>query len=422
MSNLNQLLRESVVTADNSEGRPALLALTRATTQLIYSELVATQPTSQPEAALYGVKYLNPNKELSFLTAATYGGAIGTEARKTIPQISASALTFAKGDMFQLGDVVFKCLVDSPFDGTTETEENSIVSEALAAGNIRFVPEAANTEMFESTNPNISEAGFNVNRWKAHTKSRKFKTSLTVELAQDMQANGFDTPEMVEDILATQMAEEINKDVMQCLTTVSSRYKVEGVSDKGVLDLSAAGSAVEQGRELYRYICEMNASIQKNTSYSATYVVGSARVVAVLAASGWLVKKDTDEDHIYGTLHNGLKVMCDPSSPVEYVVVGVKADYGEQEMVGSLFYAPYIDGRNGSDPTDHVGAYKIVVDTSSMTPTVALLMRYALSVNPYTMGLDDEAARIIDSTDMDNFAGQSKMSVLLGVKLPKLEK
>jgi hypothetical protein len=45
---------------------------------------------------------------------------------------------------------------------------------------------------------------------------------------------------MLEDILATQMAEEVNKDVLQSLVTVSSRFKVNGVSDKGVLDLSTA--------------------------------------------------------------------------------------------------------------------------------------------------------------------------------------
>jgi hypothetical protein len=38
------------------------------------------------------------------------------------------------------------------------------------------------------------------------------------------------------------------------------------------------------------------------------------------------------------------------------------------------------------------------------------------------MGLNDEEARVIDASDIDNFAGRSQMSVLLGVKLPKLEK
>ena len=55
-----------------------------------------------------------------------------------------------------------------------------------------------------------------------------------------------------------------------------------------------------------------------------------------------------------------------------------------------------------------------------MQPSVALLVRYALSVNPYTVGLDEDEARVINAADMDKMAGRSQMSVMLGVKLPKL--
>lgn len=424
MKYIDKLFTESVTSIDNDTGRPALLALTRATTQLIYSDLVAIQPTASPVAALYGVKYLNPNKELSFLTGATYSGAVNEADRAALTVLTVANMgSITKGQLFTSLDVVFKALVDAPFFGTTETEIDDIISEAIAASNIRMVPDAAETYKYEAADSEISEAGFVVNKWQAGVRSRKFKTELTVELAQDMEANGFDTPSFLEDLLATQIAEEINKDVMQSLITVSSRYKVQGVSDKGVLDLTVAGSAQDQGRELYRMVCEMNASIQRATAYSATYVVGASRAVAVLAASGWLTKKKDTPVNAYGTLLNGLHVYCDNTSPVDYVVVGVKAEYGEQEMIGSLFYAPYTEARGeGADPVDHVGAYTVINDSSSLQPRVALLMRYALCVNPYTVGIDDPEARVVDATDMDQFAGQSKMSYLLGIKLPKLEK
>lgn len=424
MRYIDKILSESVATSDIDLGRPNLLALTRATTKLIYEDLVAVQPSSTPVAALYGVKYLNPNKELSFLTGATYSGKISDVDRDSITELSMANLSsITKGQYFKSLDVVFKALTDTPFAGTAETEVADVISEAIAASTIRLVPDAAETAKFEDRDVEISEAGFIVNKWQAVVHSRKFKTEITVELAQDMEANGFDTPEFLEDLLATQMAEEINKDVMQSLITVSSRYKVKGVSDKGVLDLTTIGTAQDQGRELYRMVCEMNASIQRASSYTATYVVGASRVVAVLAASGWLSKKKDTPDNAYGTLLNGLHVYCDNTSPVDYLVVGVKAEYGEQEMIGSLFYAPYTEGRKeGSDPVDHMGAYTVITDPSSLQPRVALLMRYALCVNPYTVGINEEEARIIDATDMDKFAGQSKMSMLLGVKLPKIEK
>ena len=421
---ISNLLSESNTTISNAQGRPALLALTRATTKLIYQDLVATQYTNQPTAALYGVKYLNPNKELSFVTGATYSGQYGSKDREALEEITtANKDSFTKGKLFLFQDVVFKSLSDTPFAGTTETEIFDIISEANAASTIRMAPEAADTSKFETKDGDISAAGFVVNKWQAPVKSRKFKTELTVELAQDMEAAGFDAPTMLEDILATQMAEEVNKDVLQSLVTVSSRFKVNGVSEKGVLDLSTLGSSVDQARNLYRFICEMNASIQRATSYSATYVVASSRVAGLLASAGWLQQKDSQPESCYGILNNGLVVYCDNNSPVEYVIVGVKDSYGPEEMIGSLFYAPYAEGLSkDADPTDHVGAYKVINDPDSLQPKLALLIRYALCVNPYTMGLNDEQARVIDASDIDNFAGRSQMSVLLGVKLPKLEK
>ena len=118
-------------------------------------------------------------------------------------------------------------------------------------------------------------------------------------------------------------------------------------------------------------------------------------------------------------LNNGLPLYCDTNSPVDYVIVGVKAEFGGKETVGSLFYAPYTEGLDLDDP-EHVGAFKVIVDPASLQPSVALLVRYALSVNPYTIGLDEDEARVINAADMDKMAGRSKMSVLLGVKLPKL--
>lgn len=425
LSRVNQLLRESVTSVDSADGRPALLALTRATTKLIYQDLVAIQPTTQAVAALFGVKYLNPNRELSFVTGATYSGQFGVEGRKSLDVLTMANLgTRVKGTYFLYEDVVFKVLVDDPFNATTETEIAYVISEAIAASTIRLVPDAAPTEQFETGDVEISEAAFEISKWQAHTRTRKFKTTLTVELAQDLEANGFKTPDMIDDLLATQMAEEINKDVVQSLVTVSRRFKVKGVSDKGVLDLSSVGSSsVEQARTAYRYICEMNASIQRVTSYSATYAVASSRVAALLAASGWLEIQENQPVAAYGVLKNGLVLYCDNNSPVEYMIVGVKDTYGPEEMIGSLFYAPYISASAQiTDPVDHVGAYSIVNDTSSLQPSISLMLRYALCVNPYTMGLSDPEARVIDASDMDNFAGQSEMSVLLGIKLPKLEK
>ncbi len=415
---ISKLINESVVTSDNSVGRPSLLALTRATTKMVYQDLVAVQRTSQPVAALFGVKYLNADGQLSFASGSTFSGEISEVERATLPVLTTgNAGSIAKDGMFIYNSVTFKSLVASPFSGGGTTVDDMMLI-ALATNSVRTMSNAAVTSKFEAAKPNITDAKFQVNRWNADVKSRKFKTELTVELAQDMESAGFDAPSTIEDMLATQMAEEINKDIMQSLITVSKRFTLDGVTTNGYLDLSTStDSSYVQGRSLYYYICEMVAYIQRNTSYSATYVLASSRAAALLASSGWMKQHDDQPLAAYGVLKNGLVVYVDNNSPVEYVIAGVKDYYGDNELVGSLFYAPYSVYEEG-DPEEHIGAFTVINDYESLQPHVALMVRYALSVNPYTMGLTDDQARVIDSTDLDNFVGQSQMSMYLGLKLP----
>ncbi|BAQ22844.1 head vertex protein [Edwardsiella phage PEi20] len=423
MSKIHNMLRESTTTSSSMIGRPNLVALTRATTKLIYGDIVAQQRTTQPIAALYGIKYLTPDNELSFVTGATYGGAIGSKEREGMTEFTtAGAAGITKGTLFKYQNVVYKAMEDTPFDGITG-DESEMLMEAIILLTIRTVPDAAPVTKYETGDgSNVSESKFLINKWNASVKSRKLKSSLTIELAQDMEANGLDTPNFIEDLLATEMADEVNKDILQSLVTVSKRYKVTGVCDKGIIDLTY-DRAPEASRKLYELVCEMVSHIQRTTSYTATFVVASTRVGALLAGSGWLKHKPEDDKYLspnaYGFLVNGLPVYVDTNTPADYVTVGVKEDFGEKEMVGSLFYAPYTEGLDLDDP-EHVGTFKVIVDPDSLQPSVALMVRYALCANPYTVAKDDKEARIIDASDMDKMAGQSDMSVLLGVKLPKL--
>lgn len=424
MSKINTILRESTTTSSSMVGRPNLVALTRATTKLVFSDIVAEQRTTQPTAALYGIKYLTPDDELSFVTGATYGGAIGHLERETMEELTvANAPSITKDTLFKYQNVVYKALEDTPFAGATSTTEIELLQEAIIGLTVRTVPDAADTSRYETGDGDkIAESKFIINKWNAQVKSRKLKSSLSIELAQDLEANGFDTPTFIEDLLATEMADEINKDILQSLVTVSKRYKVEGICPKGIIDLTYENSP-EASRKLYELMCEMVSHIQRTTSYTATYVVASTRVAAVLAGSGWLKHRPEDDKYLspnaYGFLANGLPLYCDTNTPIDYVTVGVKEDFGEKEMVGSLFYAPYTEGLDLDDP-EHVGMFKVIVDPESLQPSIALLVRYALAANPYTVAKNDKEARIIDASNMDLMAGQSDLSVLLGVKLPKL--
>lgn len=409
---IDRLISESTGTGQNSNGRPDLLAFTRATTNLIYTDLVAIQHTTQPVAALFGVKYLNPYNEISAIVPSTFGGQYNTADRDGIAEFTGGP--YNKGDVFKFANVVYHVVKDGyTFTGANNKEKlfNAVIASAIVFGS-----EAADTSKYEDFNTDMSEAKFEINKWQAPVKSRKIKTEMSIEVVQDLEASGFDAPEFIEDLLATQTAEEINKEIQQGLITVSTRYQDDsGITTGSILDLS---NAQFPGRVLYKYVCLMNAEIQKNTTYSATYVVASPSVAATLESSGWVCEEDDTPIAALGTLKNGLHLYVDATTPYDYIIVGTKASYGEGETVGSLFFAPYVEGTDIEKGED-IGQFKVTNDPDALQPSVMIMARYALCVNPYTMGLDNKTAKVVDSTNLRDFAGQSKMSYIMGVKIPQ---
>ncbi|QBX32855.1 precursor of head vertex subunit [Aeromonas phage Asfd_1] len=406
VSKIHQLLSESTTTAANSQGRPALVGLTRSVNALIYSELVAIQETTQPTSTLFGVRYRNPNGDMAFQSMATYGGLVGS--RDGITQ--AAAGPYVKGDIFQDTDtVVYEVLKDFTLAVTVPGTLEDAIYEAVIVGDIRIKSESAPSQYFEQGS-DIVQTDFQFDRWNAEVKSRKLKSDVTVELMQDLEANKMDAPSVVEDVLATMISEDINKDIIQTLGTVSTRFMM-GDMTKPILDLTTATDAVIIGRTLYQYVCEMKGQMQRQTSFDATYALCSVRVGALLSASGWL--KPSSDPLADGELYNGMKVYVDAYSSFDYVVVGCKHEMNDIEHVGSLFFSPYVE-------SDNLGSYKIVNDADSLQPHLCMMIRYGLSVNPYATGLGESDKRLTRGDDWSKLAGQSRLSYMLGVKLPKI--
>ncbi|MFP9166789.1 hypothetical protein ACLI1Y_15580, partial [Enterococcus faecalis] len=174
MAKINELLRESTTTNSNSIGRPNLVALTRATTKLIYSDIVATQRTNQPVAAFYGIKYLNPDNEFTFKTGATYAGEAGYVDREQITELTEeSKLTLNKGDLFKYNNIFYKVLEDTPFATIEESDLELALQIAIVLLKVRLFSDAASTSKFESSDSEIADARFQINKWQTAVKSRK---------------------------------------------------------------------------------------------------------------------------------------------------------------------------------------------------------------------------------------------------------
>lgn len=403
-----ELLRESTSSVANQTARPQLLSLTRAVNNLIFSDLVAIQPTDQPVSALYGLRYLNRDGQMTFRTATTYGGAAGD--RTEIEEFSKEK-SYDEGALFKSDDVVYEVVTAGTVGEDAETPEAAIF-KGIMTNKIRFYSDCASVEYFEDKNTEISSTSMQFDKWQVNVGSRKLKTSFTTELMQDLEASQINSENSVIDLLATVASEEINKDIIQKLITVSSRYKIKGITPDGVLSLVRVQDAPTQARELYRYACEMRNQMLRTSSFAGTYVLASSRVVGLLQSTGWM--EETDNALSEGRLRCGLEVYADTTTPFDYMLVGCKHMIGDMESVGSLFYSPYTEA-------DGAGAYKSVIDPNSFQHHVAIMNRYSLSVNPYTSKVDQEEHQVIKGDDWGKMAGRSEMSYILGIELPPLE-
>lgn len=401
---LNELIQESSVTGAADMGRPQLLAMTHAVNALIYADLVATQSTSKSIATLFGLRYLNRDGDMSFRAPATYGGTYGDRALVD-KELTADNTAFAKGDVFKFDKVIYQAIDDINMTDMGGGDDILVqLSLALMLNKVRIVSDAGETGEMEFAQP--SESKLALDRWKVELRTRKLKSEVTHEFIQDIKANGFDGEKMIRDMLATEIAEEINRDVMQKLQTVSTRHNTD-TTKNGIYYAGGTTDDPAKGRTMYRIVCEMARAVHSETSFEASYVLCSPRVAALLSSSGWM-KGDTNMANLYsGVLSDGLKVYVDPVTRFDYVIVGTKQNTGDMENVGSLFYSPYT-------ATDGAGQFTFAHAVEDLQPRIMAMTRYGLSVNPYTTEGED-TEQVYAGDDWNSLAGKSKYSRFCGV-------
>lgn len=406
MSNiLNELIQESTTVGSVELPRPQLVALTRAVNALIYKDLVATQETRGPISTLFGMRYLNADDEMTFRTPATYGGTYGDRSAVT-KELSAAQKTFAKDDVFKYQSVIYQAIDTVDFANMGGGDDiDTQLGIALMLNKVRIVSDAGEVSAMEYIEP--SEAKLKLDRWKIEARTRKLKSAVTQEFMQDIQASGFNGEDVVRDLLAIEIADEVNKDIMHKLQTVSMRHASAGV-ESGIYYAAPASDDPTKGRTLYRIVCEMARAVHADTAFEATYVLCSPKVAALLSSSGW-IKGDPDMKNLYaGILADGLKVYVDAVSKFDYVLVGTKQTKGDLENVGSLFYTPYVD-------VDGAGnTLTTVVDPKSLQTSYMAMTRYGLSVNPYTTK-DGDTEQVHQGDEWNALAGKSKYSRFVGV-------
>ncbi|PME61920.1 hypothetical protein BCV33_21240 [Vibrio lentus] len=379
---IKQLLNESNTSANIENGRPTLVGLTRKINDKIFTDICGIQPTSQPRATVYGVRYEMVSQDGSETRETQGSHRTGTGKHPFKDHGLAGGSTgMVSGDHFAEFDYVFGVVKDGDYDGKTEVELLALV----LTGDLRLVTDADE----DDSRAEVQSSSFIMDRWQSDIKSRRVKSPTTWELLTDMQNNGLDGSSAVEDLLATSISDEINSDIIMKTITVAKKSLA--------IDLSSS-ELYQQGRSLIARALELGADIHQNTTFPASFVLASPKVASAIRASGQV----GNDNLIDGT---NLKLVTDSKAIGEYLLVGSNHKFDGLDSVAPIHYSPYVE-------SDSAGTYLIATDSNNLQPVPALISRYAITSSPDFSGVDG-----VQGDDWEKLANKSPLATLITVNL-----
>lgn len=418
---IKKLISESNDSNPIANGRPSLVSLTGKADNIIFSDIVATQVTDTPNAAVYGLSVYNTGKKDGDTVKLDIYHDSGTSTgRMTLTRGYAldeadTAKAYKAGDLFKLDakGLFFEVAEDitlSTLNGDTTYDK---VVTGVSEAKIRLV-----TDAMPYDNPDhadMSEVDFTLRKWDLNVNSRKLRVAISNELIEDLQTSDLDSDALVDDVIASSIAMDINKDIIQKLINVSNRFEDEHFVKDGIGDLSTGATITEKSRNLYALVCLAASRVYEKTTYSATYVICSPMVYSILSGSGWIrPTEDAEYDPeknatLSGVMNNGMLVYVDRFPLFEYFVVGCKHEREGLESIGSLYYSPYKEN-------DNAGFISIISSPDDLHPRIGVMVRYALSVNTLYTSLSVEERESTRADDWNKLMGKSEASQFVRVK------
>ncbi|AIA64878.1 putative precursor of head vertex subunit [Cronobacter phage S13] len=419
---IKQLIHESNQTGNVENGRPTLVSVTGKADNIIFTDLVATQVTKTPNASVYGLSVYNTGKKEDdsvksdiYHDPGTSTGALGITQGYKLDEFDVSK-AYEAGDQFKVESkgLFFEVTQNVTFSSLDGEDDYQKLMTGITLAKARVLTDAI--PYGEDTREEIAGVDFTLRKWDLQIGARKLKVSISNELIEDMHFNSMDSDALIDDIVASSVAMDINKDIIQKLINVSNRFEDPFFVKNGIADLSGAGKSVtDKARELYALICLAGSRIYERTTYAATYVVCSPMVFSILTGSGWVKPFKSEEDDetlnstLAGVMNNGMKIYVDRFPLFEYFVVGCKHEREGLESVGSLYYSPYTEN-------DGAGFLTFVNPPSDFQPRIGVLVRYALSINNVYSNLTEEEREIVGADDWNKLMGKSEASQFVRVK------
>lgn len=360
---LKRLIRESTTNDAISNGRPATVGVARKVSSKIYNSLVSTVSTSQPIATVFAIQQLIDGTGVLDKDSIIASDGTRDDGVPALEELLDTTIEI--GSLFCHESTTYKAL--NPIVVGDTVPSDSTVFKWLFDGSAVVVNNTANM---------VREGSFVINRIQAAVDSHTVSIPASIELLTDLDrsgVSGLSSDEVISDLVATTVAEGINRDVIDTLVAIAK-------TDPAIVCID---NQYEQPRQLITQANRMAAQILIDTRTPATFILCSPKVAASLKSSGQEIELD---------------VVTDPNAVVNYMVVGAAHD---ADQPSALYYCPLVTDE-GSTTLLFTG------DPLSLNPNYGAINRYALVIAPDLNGLTDNAA--VRSHTRESFVGQSQLS------------
>jgi hypothetical protein len=237
-----------------------------------------------------------------------------------------------------------------------------------------------------SGGPAFGQMSFTIDRTTVTAKSRALRADYTTELEQDLkQMRGMSVESELTNILSTEIALEINREILYTVIRAAKVGMQSKADYKGIFDADTDSDgrwSVEKWKGLMFHIeREANKIARETRRGKANFIICTSDVASALAMAQILdytpalqanLEVDDSGNIFAGTLAGRYKVYIDPywTGTYDYLTLGYK---GTSAYDSGIFYCPYIP----------LEMYRSINPTTYQ-PSIGFKTRYGLVSNPFT--------------------------------------
>lgn len=377
----------SISTGGIANWEPVLINLIRRTMPtLVAYDICSVQPMNGPVGQIFAMKSMYTNNDTN---RANWSEALFDNVKTEYSGQGQGGIglpgTDEQNDMFQAG-TANNVVTNANYKSGTgiPTYDNSGTVPGWGSHNTAGPVTSENWG--GASGPVFGQMSFTIDKTMVEAKSRALRADYTTELEQDLkQMRGMSVEAELTNILSTEIALEINREILYTMIA-SAKVGMQNKADyKGIFDADTDSDgrwSVEKWKGLmYNIEVEANKVARDTRRGRANFIICTSDVASALAMAQILdytpalqanLEVDDTGNIFAGTLAGRYRVYIDPfwTGSYNYLVIGYK---GTSPYDSGLFYCPYI-------PLEMVRS----VNPATYQPSIGFKTRYGIVANPFT--------------------------------------